>query len=72
MIEHDETGLLAPAEDSGALAAAMSSVLEDRSRRDRIVETATRKVEREYSRGAWLVKVCEAYKRALAGSRGGC
>jgi glycosyltransferase involved in cell wall biosynthesis len=65
LIDHDETGLLVPPADAAALAAAMSSLVEDSELRRRLVRDGTVKVETKYSTEAWLKRVERVYAAAV-------
>ena len=49
LIRHGQDGLLVPAEDAKALAAAVARVLDDRLLRDRLAESLSRRVEQGFS-----------------------
>jgi glycosyltransferase involved in cell wall biosynthesis len=66
LIQDGETGLLVPPADAKALAQAMTSVLDDTALRTRLLDTATRKVETEYSTEAWLARILAVYQRAMS------
>lgn len=61
VITHDETGLLVPPEDAGALAKAIRALLVDPARRARLGATGLARVRREFS---WSV-VAEQYLALL-------
>lgn len=49
IIEHDQTGLVTPADDVEALAQALSALLTDAPRREQLGRAARQKVERQYT-----------------------
>jgi len=59
-----ETGLLVPAEDPGALAEAVVSLLADPARRLRLGEAGRRRVLKEFGLRAMVDSTAEIYRRA--------
>lgn len=69
MIEDGETGLLVPGGDAGALAAAMSRLIEDPELRERIGEQAQRRAS-AFTPEVVMPQIESLYERAIARSRG--
>lgn len=65
IIKANETGLLVPMGDSGALAVAVSELLEDAEARSRIGAAGRLEVERHFSATAYAGRVMELYDRIL-------
>ncbi len=69
LIQNEQTGLLVPPADPGALAAAMAKALGDSPLRRRLLGGAKEKVEADYDTHAWLEKTIAVYRQALAEAR---
>ena len=65
-VAHGETGLLAPARDSGALAAAMTELLGDAGRRRAMGEAGRRRAAESFSMDRMVAEM-EAMYESLAG-----
>jgi glycosyltransferase involved in cell wall biosynthesis len=61
-----ENGLLIPPGDVAALAAAMRSLLEDEERRNRLGESARRRILDEYTIERMVERTLLLYRRAIA------
>lgn len=66
IITHGEDGLLTPAGDAAALAAALLRLLDDPSQRERLGQAARRTVARRYQVDAHVRAVATFYQRVLA------
>lgn len=64
---HGETGLVVPPGDSGALAAAMSTLLADEPLRRRLGAAARARVEREFTAERMAERMVALYREVLAG-----
>ncbi len=72
LVRHEETGLVVPAGDAGALAAALRRTADDAPLRARL-GAAAREAVRPYSHGAWAAGVSRALAAVGASRRpGGC
>jgi glycosyltransferase involved in cell wall biosynthesis len=60
----EETGLLVPAEDPGALAEAVASLLADPARRRRMGDAGRRRVLKEFGLGTMVESTAAIYRRA--------
>jgi rhamnosyl/mannosyltransferase len=58
---HDETGLVVPPRDPGALASAVSSLLRDPERRRAMGEAGRRRVAAEFSANRMTDRIVELY-----------
>lgn len=66
VIDHGQTGLLVPPRDSGALAEAVISLLQDRETRRRMGQRALEKTRGELSWSAIAEQTLQVYRRVLA------
>lgn len=69
VVEHERTGLLVPAGDAGALAAALTRLLSDRPFARRLGEAAAEEQRTRFSWDRVAMLVLDRYERALGGSR---
>jgi len=69
VIQHEQTGLLVPAGDAGALAAAVGRLLDDEPLRRRLGQAGRALVQQGYSRQAMLLATEAIYAKVLAGRR---
>ena len=61
-----QSGMLVPPDDPGALASAMTHLLEDDAERDRLRRAARERVEAEFSAARQAVRHAEAYEASRA------
>lgn len=66
----EDAGVLVPAGDAAALAAAVGALADDPARRARMAESARNRVLREFTWEAAAERAMEGYERTLAASRG--
>jgi glycosyltransferase involved in cell wall biosynthesis len=62
LITHEETGLLVPPEDAGALGAAILRMLTDAELRARVIPAARKKVEQDFDNRVLIRKLGQIYK----------
>ena len=70
LVRHEETGLVVPAGDAGALAAALRRLHGDRALRERLGAAGRAAVAAGHSHAAWAAGMGRAL--AAAGAKGGC
>jgi len=63
---HGVTGLVVPPADPGALAAALTTLLGDPDRRQRMGEAGRRRADAEYSAEVYVARTMSAYEEVLA------
>ena len=66
IVRHGETGLIVPTKDSGALAQAILTLLNDKSKADAMAVRGKKLVEREFSNGTMVSKHEWAYEALLS------
>jgi len=69
VVIHGETGLLVPAEDSGALADAIASLVADPARRRKMGEAGRQRVLEHFAVRPMVERTVEVYRRALGAAR---
>jgi len=69
IIRHDQTGILVQAEDPDAISAAIITLLNDSSSRDRLGAAAKQSVEENFSAERMTANYLHLYKAVIAGDR---
>lgn len=72
LIRHEQDGLLVPAEDAAALAAAIGRLLHDRGLARRLAVSARTRAAERYSRSAMVRRFEDFYTRLVHGSEPLC
>jgi glycosyltransferase involved in cell wall biosynthesis len=67
VVSHDETGLLVPPRDQRALATAISELLKNQERRDRMGKAGLERVKRSFSAERMVEKTLEVYRSYAGG-----
>jgi alpha-maltose-1-phosphate synthase len=66
VVDDGKTGLLVPRDDPEAMAAAIGSLLDDRSRSERMGQAGRERVLREFTVKSMVDKTAEVYRAAAA------